>query len=259
MSYTILYRTMFVKVDNDRFIPLYESGDNNVWECDLKRRARSWGHWLFSNLNGDRNRLPFFTEHELLKMAEGVVKDEVYYGTKVSGRSCTDEKDLMNYWQRAIRKAKTFEELTEADITLKVKDCNSYYDKDAPHFSKAVTNLEELVVAWGVCLATCGTAECVPLYDVNEWAWKRLYPTQPKVIKPRSEGYVVKFGYQYVSRMTPRHLHYTQWMEYGHKYSSRSAAQDVVERIKKRYTQITETPEVIHVRKNENDRWEQAA
>ena len=259
MSYSILYRTMFVKVDEERMIPLYESGDNNVYDCWNNRRAREWGHYLFSNLSGDRKKLPFFTEHELLKMADSRVKDEVYWGTKVSGCGCTEEKDLMNYWRRAIKRAKTMEELEDAGITLKVKDCNSYY-KDAQHFSMTVNNLEELVIAWGVCINTCGTAEVVPLCDVSEWRYKMLYPKKPKVVKQHNEGYVVKFGYHYVARMTPRHLYHNEYIGYAHKYSSRSAAEKVVAKIKRSYSEsITDEPEVIHVCKNENGRWEQAA
>lgn len=41
MSYAILYRPMFIKC-NKGFIPMVESGDNNVWEYGNKRRARSW-------------------------------------------------------------------------------------------------------------------------------------------------------------------------------------------------------------------------
>lgn len=257
MSYTILYRSMFVKVDNNRFIPLYESGDNNVWECDLSRRARSWGHYYPCNLRKDHKTLPFFTEHELLGLMDGDLKQCVYYGVKVSGISCTQEKDLMNYWRRGIKKAKTFDELEAAGITLQVKDCN--YGDERPHFSKSVHNLAELIMAWTICLQVCGTAECVPYGSVSEWAFKRLYPKKPKIKVAKTVGFVVQFGYRYVEKMTPRHLHYTAHLEYAFRYATRNAAEKVVQRIKARWTQISETPVVVPVRKNENDRWEQAA
>ena len=42
MSYTIFYRSLFVKTRSNKYLPIIESGDNNVWECGNKRRARSW-------------------------------------------------------------------------------------------------------------------------------------------------------------------------------------------------------------------------
>ena len=50
MSYSILYRSMFVELSDGRFIPMMEMGDNNVWDCNYgrgrDRRSRSW-----SNIN----------------------------------------------------------------------------------------------------------------------------------------------------------------------------------------------------------------
>ena len=46
MSYSILYRSMFVKMSNGKYIPMMEMGDNNVWDCSYGRgcakRSRSW-------------------------------------------------------------------------------------------------------------------------------------------------------------------------------------------------------------------------
>jgi len=43
MSYGILYRAIAVKhPTEDKYLILSEYGDNNVWEHNNKRRARSW-------------------------------------------------------------------------------------------------------------------------------------------------------------------------------------------------------------------------
>ena len=47
MSYSILYRRVFVRLSDDTFVALVESGDNNVRESDNRRRARSWNAWNF--------------------------------------------------------------------------------------------------------------------------------------------------------------------------------------------------------------------
>ena len=50
MSYTILYRSMFAKVGEDRFIPMIEVGDSNCYEFDSRKRARSWENWRVPGL-----------------------------------------------------------------------------------------------------------------------------------------------------------------------------------------------------------------
>lgn len=63
MSYSILYRSMFVKLSDGRYIPMMEMGDNNVYEPSYgrgkARRARSW-----SNINLN-NGQKFFTKDEI--------------------------------------------------------------------------------------------------------------------------------------------------------------------------------------------------
>ena len=68
MSYSILYRSMFVKLSDGRFIPMMEMGDNNVWDGSYGRgrgrRSRSW-----SNINLNRGQ-KFFTKDEIEKSLE---------------------------------------------------------------------------------------------------------------------------------------------------------------------------------------------
>ena len=67
MSYSILYRSMFVKLSDGRFIPMMEMGDNNVYDASYRgkaRRSRSW-----SNINLNRGQ-KFFTESEIKKFLE---------------------------------------------------------------------------------------------------------------------------------------------------------------------------------------------
>ena len=70
MSYTILYRAMFVKLSGDKYIPMIESGDNNVWECDNRRRARSWCHarWIMKSKTEYA-----FTADEIMKGVEAMI------------------------------------------------------------------------------------------------------------------------------------------------------------------------------------------
>lgn len=259
MSYTILYRTLFVKVSNKQFIPLYESGSNNCYDWN-NRRERSWSHYLPDNLRKDHDSLPFYTENELVDMMAAHAPESEYYGTRVSGKPNTSQQDFINYWRRGIKRAKTFEEIEAADIYIEVRDSN-WFDSDKPHFSKTVHNEDELVVAWFECLAKCGNAECRPCCGVSEWEYKKLYPSKPKVVKPHVTGFVVKFGNNFVNKMSAHRLWHNTYLEYAKKYTSRSTAARVVERIKKGWSNnITEEVKVVAVRKNaETGCWEYSA
>ena len=65
MSYSILYRSMFVKLSDGRFIPMMEMGDNNVYDVSYgrgkARRSRSW-----SNINLNHGQ-KFFTHEDIVK------------------------------------------------------------------------------------------------------------------------------------------------------------------------------------------------
>lgn len=115
MSYTIFYKSMFVKTERG-FIPMMQLGDNNVWECDNKTRARDW-----SDINLDNGR-KFFSHNEILscinewnneyqeQLAKDLASDEeykqqggsygFYEGVAVSGKrtfntSFNDVKNLI--------------------------------------------------------------------------------------------------------------------------------------------------------------------
>ena len=64
MSYSILYRSMFVKLSDGRYIPMMEMGDNNVYDASCgrgrARRARSW-----SNITLNKGQ-KFFTKEEIV-------------------------------------------------------------------------------------------------------------------------------------------------------------------------------------------------
>ena len=74
MSYTILYRSMFAKVGEDKYIPMVEVGDNNLYEGfgKYERRVRNWQSW----------RVPGY-EHKLVLSKKEIVEgiDELINAT----------------------------------------------------------------------------------------------------------------------------------------------------------------------------------
>ena len=69
MSYTILYRRLFVKLPSQRYIFFIEAGDNNVYDRNYltgrERRERSWEAW-----NVGPQRQPSYSEEDLLAWLE---------------------------------------------------------------------------------------------------------------------------------------------------------------------------------------------
>ena len=69
MSYTILYRSMFAKVGDDKYIPMVEIGDNNCYELDNRKRVRSWQNW---KVPGFENKLAL-TREEIMQGVQSVI------------------------------------------------------------------------------------------------------------------------------------------------------------------------------------------
>lgn len=98
MSYSILYRSMFVKLSDGRFIPMMEMGDNNVWDCNYgrgrDRRSRSW-----SNIKLNRNQ-KFFTE--------GEIKDNLKEWNNAFEARIAKDMESSDEWQRKMAQTKDF-------------------------------------------------------------------------------------------------------------------------------------------------------
>ena len=63
MSYSIFYKSMFVRTRRG-IIPMIEMGDNNVWDCDGRKRSRTWeGIQLIG-------RKKFYTHDEIFNAIE---------------------------------------------------------------------------------------------------------------------------------------------------------------------------------------------
>lgn len=75
MSYTILYRSMFAKLGDDKYIPMVEMGDNNVYEGygRYERRARDWQNW---RVPGKEKQI-VLTHQEIMEGIHNLIQDTV--------------------------------------------------------------------------------------------------------------------------------------------------------------------------------------
>lgn len=243
---------MFIKLCG-LYIPLYESGSNNCYEpAHNMRRERVWSHHLPCCLRGDNKSMPLFTESELMTLVSSNVEEQIDCGTAIYGNPRAGRTALINYWQRGIDRARTFSAFRAAGIELQVTSGNY----PSP-YTRQVSDYDQFVVAWDECIKQCGSARLVPVGIVTEMQYRALNPPVTKKRIIHNIGYVVRFGGNYVHKMTPRHLFHIGYLNDAHVYTTRTAAEEVVQRIRRCFPGITD-PKVIVVN-NVKGRWQQTA
>lgn len=192
MSYTILYRSIFIKIKDDKYIPMIELGDNNCYEDSgpNARRCRSWQQW---NLVGDRKLA--HTREEIMQDVEKMIDDKkqkyvnkpkeryegngtwtnddierqfgYFSGYAVAGKHCNDTsaQQVRNFFQRG------FEQAVSMDtdyVTLDLHWCVKY-----PEYKhRYISNEEELLSAWDEELAN-GNNPWLSYYLCAENLWEQ--------------------------------------------------------------------------------------
>ncbi|MBR6128883.1 MAG: hypothetical protein IKQ07_04530 [Bacteroidaceae bacterium] len=277
MSYTIFYRSMFVKTSDNKFIPMIESGDNNVWEAGSQRRAREWHNcgWLTREnytlnsaelMHGVEQMIDSVKEQYVGKLKDKYNKDcterwteqEVekqfgyFEGLAIGGKwtGKTSAQMLRNFFRKGMERAVNIDE-----VTLNVHWCTEF-----PHYEQRYPRNEaELMEA----IKEGQDAGHRVWIDYSNWEAERLWnlrQAQTKVHREKKEhltGFVVTFRGSYVRKMSSRRLWSYPYLQHAKRYTSRSTAEKVVERIKRGWTDPGEV-KVIAVRKN-GDIWEAVA
>lgn len=108
MSYEIVYNRQFLRVD-DKVIPLALHGSNNCYEMTYNGRERRERYW--SPLYCDSNRLPIFSEDELMEYAQSLCNGSTEHF--VRNGKWIDDTRLIRFFRNGIKNAKTIEELKE--------------------------------------------------------------------------------------------------------------------------------------------------
>jgi len=272
MSYSILYRSMFVKMSDGKYIPMYEVGDNNVWECDNKRRARSW--YQADCIAKGKVSL---TEDEIMAGVENlinsvknqyvgkVVEDynggdgvrtytdkEIesrfgyYEGISIYGKSTrvTTANQIRNFFKKGIERAVPFGEISlNVHWCVKYPDYERRYPKTEDEFFAAVKEGQD--GGHQVWIGFCDP------WDVERlWNKMKRETTRKKVKVERTTGYVVTCDYRYLISAGSRNFKVNPYLEYAHVYPSFANAEKMQKRILRTYK--SEIFEVIKV----NGRWQ---
>lgn len=274
MSYSIYYRSLFVKTQDNKYIPIIESGDNNVWECDNKRRVRSWCSVGWMTSNGQF----LLTENEIMQSVEQLIesvkkqyvgeltdrwdkncttrytendveqKFGYFEGLALYGKSTHTAQMFRNFFKRAIKNAVSIDE-----IGLDVHWCKNY-----PNYEHRYTNNEQELLA---AIKEGQTAECrVWIGFSAPWDVACLLGRQKASVKRTTKectsGFVVTIYDRYITRVTSRRF-FSSLCDIGasHIYSTRASAEKVHQLILK----SNYPSSILHVRKNEEGRWVLAA
>ena len=144
MSYTLYYKSAFLKV-KDLYLPMFESADSNLYEslCPSKR-VRDWGNTIFSEheiLLNKNEVLALPNEiNERLKNRNKDYTDNIlfgyYYGISVNSKKPinTTYNDFKNMFSNGIKYALTLDDLKRLGIIL-----HAYvYDKSEDFCKKPI-------------------------------------------------------------------------------------------------------------------------
>lgn len=271
---------MFVKMSDGRYIPLVEIGDNNVYDISWnghQRRSRDWQQWVI----GKQHDKLAFTKSEIMNEVERVIniekervgkpyadyehKDGVYTeqeiekhwgyysGIAIEGQHCnnTSAQQVRNFFLRGFEQAVTFDECEELRLTW----CTGY-----PNFEHCnVKSEEELMAVYeGLTAAKCNVT--VSFCRWTEYLWdKHRKRAEKKPQEPKTVGFVVQFGSQYIHKLSSRHMWRTSYLDSAKKYASRVSADRAAECLNKNYDSVTQTAYTVPVRINNEGHWEQAA
>lgn len=151
MSYSILYRSMFLKLKEDMFIPIYESGDSNVFNNETRKIPRDWCNTLFNGMNdiycSESELLSILNDYHkrISKKYESEGYSDKSFGfydlTRVYGKKNTSWNDFYNFIKKGFKNSITFEDANFLHISI----CISYYDENNKYYYNYVNSSDELI------------------------------------------------------------------------------------------------------------------
>ncbi len=165
MSHDIVYRRQFIKV-NEEYIPMIESGSNNCYEWNNRKRARDWGKHSFYLKNKlsisiedlskamDDDLASYVERYKNEASAEEINKRWSYYtAVHLLSSSKTSFSQFKSFYINACKKALTVEELNAKGISPII---SVYYYKEEDITNKGkevwkslpITTTEQLVSEW---------------------------------------------------------------------------------------------------------------
>ena len=259
MSYEIIYDKQFIKVSEDKFVPMILTGSNNCYDHN-NRRVRSW--WAY-NINGSI----VLTLNEMLDYAkslrQGIIdrnesreRDEWYeeYDDKSFGywSSIAINGSIRNttygqfegIFKTGCSKSLTIEQLIDENVSVVVK--NTFYTSnkyDIKPFSRVVTSGQELIDAVNECNELFKdtpigvTVDFGYMSDDKPKLLRKKYFPKPKKQKERIEVdkyYTILVNQKYLSKHTRNGYTYSFYVPQL-KFATKCDADSRVKRFESKY------------------------
>ncbi len=262
---------MFIKMSDGTYIPMIESGDNNVYDVDRNRRSREWCSCRWLHESEEQRKLYSLTEKDILATAQREVDKTIerYVGTKepfteaeitkenvlmnlgyfnciqISGHSVTSASRFLNFIKSGIRNAVAMDNLRSG---LRFSWYETSEDgQSSKYCSDYAKNENELAEKWKE-FQSRGITPWIGLSEAaGEYSWLEM---KSRTRKPRaerkkpSEFFIIAFRYagcdRFMVKLTSRNIKFNSWREYAHKYSSRKLAENALENISRRFNQLSD-------------------
>lgn len=121
MNYAIFYKSMTIKLSNGKVIPMIELGDNNCYEWNSKKRARSW-YGMF-----DKQMRVALTIKEYEELVEDFTKrNHLSYDCIYGNGNLTPKKCYNFFLKKGLANSISFNKAVEIGFSLHV---DNYMDK----------------------------------------------------------------------------------------------------------------------------------
>lgn len=265
MSYSILYNKLFVKVANDLYIPMIESGDNNCYDYAGKR-SRSWlnqrnvtGGAVWASSGTILSTIDRIREERIASnrqtveagiLDQGDLYDDKRFGwhegIAIYGKHTSNTTFGMyrNFYKTGIERALTIEELLEKGIVLRMM-LYSYRPEDVTGKGKEIkpdvtfTSTEHLINTVSEWLEYYGEmSDRICLLFVDSWVLEELIKSQKRKVKKEKQWvesksyYTLKSASGYFVKNVKRGYRYAYTSVGGKKFLTEKAAKDFKKRMK---------------------------
>lgn len=266
MSYQIYYDRQFIKVDEERFIPVTLDGSNNCYQVSYSsnrmKRERNFNcnTYFAPNIITTKEELEKIINDMRNRYAENYADysdDQFcwYSCAKIRGRG-HDFKAFKSFYLGGIKTAKTVEQLKEHSMYVYLSVYGGYNDENFVKYDKKdiggiVSTTEELVAL--INRAKEYYANTPISFTVwidgderklKNMRWKEKLQTKRDKESVEADHYFVVEvdGYGYLVKMTSRRMRYSPYYSGAAKYRTKKEVDRRVKALNKRYSRFTFSP-----------------
>lgn len=251
MSYHIFYRSVAIAVPDGKFVIVSESGDNNVYNATGKnkwKRSRTWqSDVLVSNrrngfytdlatitdqLNGmekKRRENPYDPEDN--KSALGWFEGVALYGKHTSA---TFAKNMIAFYRRAIKNAKTIEQYNELGITFYIRT-GSDVQHGKEYQIRSTDDLVKYITEFGQEFAGKYYTITAKVWDSS---WTKLYPKKVRGVKINTGDYILRVNDGYYLRGGGRRIRYG-YSKQSARHMTEKAANNLYNKLRPKFSAQT--------------------